>query len=408
MFSRVSKLRLSLALLIMALTTLALLAWTGSLSGAPGANTPFALANLPLLERSALRYVGAFSVPRLDGNGHPLTWGGYALTYNPNRQGLFFGCHDWYQRLGEIGIPATITLTQTASILQNCTDVTKGRLALVDDYMPKLGGTLLYNNRLIVSAYGYYDADYSQVLSHFGSSPDLAVMGEVVGPYQVGEQAGIVAGYMTTIPAEWRSSFGGPALTGQCCIPIISRTSAGPSVSVFNPDDIGNVDPVPAMVVLYYPLEHPLAPVNTQNDYFNLATQIVGLAFPPGTRSILFFGRQGIGPYCYGTGAECGDPVDPYQGAHAYPYVHQVWAYDALDLLAVKNGTKQPWEPRPYALWRLSEMDATGSATIAGATFDPTSGRVFITERYGEEPMVHVYQIETAGYNVYLPLVVAQ
>jgi len=171
---------------------------------------------------------------------------------------------------------------------------------------------------------------------------------------------------------------------------------------------VGSTDPVPATPVLYYPLEHPLAPVSTQNDYFNLTTQIVGVAFPPGTRSLLFFGRHGTGPYCYGTGEECNDPVDPYQGTHAYPYVHQVWAYDALDLLAVKNGTKQPWEPRPYALWRLSEMDATGSATIAGATFDPASGRVFITERYGEEPIVHVYQIETAGYNVYLPLVVVQ
>jgi len=172
------------------------------------------LAELPLLTQSALSFVGTFSVPGQDGNGHPLTWGGYSLTYDPERQGLFFGCHDWYQRLGQIGVPTTITLTQTASILQNCTDVTEGRLALVDDYMPQLGGTLLYNNRLIVSAYGYYDADYSQVLSHFGSSPDLAVTGEVVGPYQVGEQAGIVAGYMTTIPEEWRSAFGGPALTG--------------------------------------------------------------------------------------------------------------------------------------------------------------------------------------------------
>jgi hypothetical protein len=362
---------------------------------------------LPLLTRSSLTYVGAFNVPHQDDNDRPLGYSGHALGYDPARHGLFFGGHDWYQELCEIGIPPTISLTQTASILQNCTDVTEGRLDLVDDYLPKLGGTLVYNGRLIISAYGYYDANYNQVLSHFASSAILSQTGDIDGPYQVGDWAGIVAGYMTTIPAEWQSALGGPALTGQCCIPIISRTSAGPAASVFDPDDVGRTDPVSATVVLAYPLEHPLAEVDTQNDYFNLATQIVGVAFPPGTSSVLFFGRQGTGPYCYGTGAECGDPVDDSKGTHAYPYVHQVWAYDALDLVAVKNGEKQAWEVQPYALWRLSEMDDTGGARMVGATYDPASGRVYITEAYGEEPAVHVYQITVSGSlpAVYLPVV---
>lgn len=351
------------------------------------------LAELPLLPQSAITYVGAFRVPQQDGNGNDLTWGGYALAIDPVSNGLFIGCHDWHQRLAEISIPAVIALTQTATILQNCADATEGRLDLVDDYLPKLGGSLVYNGRLIVSAYGYYDADFSQVLSHFVSSPDLSQTGDVAGPYQMGDWAGIVAGYMATIPNEWRSAFGGPALTGQCCIPIISRTSAGPAASVFNPDHVGDAHPVPATPVLYYPLEHPLAPETTQNDYFNLTTQIVGVAFPPGTRSVLFFGKHGSGPYCYGTAEECGDPVDPYKGPHAYPYVHQVGVYDALELLAVKDGQRQPWEVQPYAIWRLSEMDAAGSASIAGAAYDPTGGRVYITEQYGDEPVVLVYRI---------------
>jgi hypothetical protein len=47
----------------------------------------------------------------------------------------------------------------------------------------------------------------------------------------------------------------------------------------------------------------------------------------------------------------------------------------------------------PYGIWRLDEMDDAGSATIAGAAFDPATGRVYITESYGETPVVHVYQI---------------
>ncbi len=370
-------------------------------------STSTALADLPLLTPASLTYLGAFSVPHRDGNDRPLGYGGHALTVDPARNGLFFGGHDWYQELCEISIPTTISLTQTASILQNCTDVTEGRLDQVDDYLPKLGGTLVYSDRLIIAAYGYYDANYNQVLSHFASSPTLSQTGDIQGPYQVGDWAGSVSGYMTTIPLEWRSALGGPALTGQCCIPIVSRTSAGPAASVFDPDDVGRTNPISATTVLAYPLAHPLADVDTQNDYFNLATQIVGIAFPPGTRSVLFFGKQGIGPYCYGTGAECNDPIDGAKGTHAYPYVHQVWAYDALDLLAVKNGQKQSWAVQPYALWRLYQMDNTGSASIAGATYDPASGRVYITEAYGAEPAVHVYQLAVSENSavVYLPLV---
>jgi hypothetical protein len=357
-------------------------------------------AALPLLSQSDLTYIGAFRVPHQDGLNNPLGYSGHALGYDPAHHSLFYGGHDWYQLLCEIGIPSMIDLDHTGMILQNCTDVTEGRLDQVDNYTVKLGGTLVYNGRLIVSAYGYYDADANQVVSHFASSTDLSQPGDIQGPFQVGDWAGIVSGYMTTVPPEWRIALGGPALTGQCCISIISRTSAGPAASVFNPDDVGNLDPVPAIELLNYPLAHPLAPVDTQNDYFNLATNIKGIAFPSGTRSLLFFGRQGTGPYCYGTGGDtgegdCYDPVDSSKGTHSYPYVHQVWAYDALDLLAVKNGQKQPWEVQPYAIWRLSEMDSTGSATIVGAAFDPASGRVYITEAYGEDPVVHVYQVNS-------------
>jgi hypothetical protein len=368
------------------------------------------LADLPLLPRSALTYLGAFRVPNQDGAGNSLGYAGHALSYNPAHHSLFFGGHDWYQELCEIGIPAAITLTQTAPILQDCVDVSEGRLGQVDDGTVKLGGTLPYGGRLIVSAYSYYDADANQALSHFASGFDLDAAGDIQGPYAVGDWAGIVSGYMAQVPAEWQAALGGPALTGNCCLSIISRTSYGPAVSVFDPDDVGAQNPVPAAPLLYYPAAHPLADWDATSDYFNGSTNIVGVAFPPGSRSVLFFGRQGIGPFCYGTGDECSDPVDPYKGTHAYPYIHQVWAYDALELQAVAEGSKQPWEVLPYALWHLDEMDAAGGATIAGAAYDPASGRVYITERYGEEPLVHVYQISAPGgtvFNrfVYLPLV---
>lgn len=349
----------------------------------------------PLVLSTDLTYLGAFRVPNADSAGNPLAYGGHALGYDAAHDALFFGGHDWYQQLCEVSIPTTFTLSVTATVIQGCQDVIEGRAAQVDNYTVKLGGTLVYNGRLIVSGYGYYDADGTETTSHFSSGLTLAQTGDVQGPYGFDAVATsrAIGGYMTTIPLEWQPLFGGPALTGQCCISIISNTSAGPAATVFDPDDVGATNPVPGTTVLYYPLSHPLAPEATQNTWFNLATQIKGVAFPAGTRSVLFFGRQGTGPYCYGTGSDCNDPVDGSKGTHAYPYGHQVWAYDANDLVAVKNGQKQPWEVQPYATWPLVDMDSSGGATVSGVTYDPVNRRVFITENYGDNPVVHVYAI---------------
>lgn len=349
----------------------------------------------PLVQAGDMRYLGSFTLPGSDGTSGDqglLTFGGSALSVNPATQTLLIGGHDWYQRLCEVHIPA---IGGRATMAQSCADITEGRSGQIDGgAQTKLGGSLVWNGRLIATAYSYYDADANAQVSHFASGLNFSQSGDVQGPFRVGSiGAGFVGGYMTAIPDEWRAILGGPALTGQCCLSIISRTSSGPSVSVFNPDDVGRVNPVPATTVLAYTLSHPLAPNEAQNSLFNNTTEIVGVAFPPGTRSVLFIGKQGLGRFCYGEAAECNDPASIYKGNHAFPYVHQVWAYDAVELAMVQHGLKQPWEVRPYATWQLSDIASDGSASIAGAAYDATTGRLYITEDYDESPRVHVYQL---------------
>jgi hypothetical protein len=72
--------------------------------------------------------------------------------------------------------------------------------------------------------------------------------------------------------------------------------------------------------------------------------------------------------------------------------VHQIWAYDANDLVAVKDGAKDP-SVEPYATFELDDIDAGGGATAAGAAYDPATGRLFLTERYGDQPRVHVFVV---------------
>jgi glutamine amidotransferase PdxT len=133
-----------------------------------------------------------------------------------------------------------------------------------------------------------------------------------------------------------------------------------------------------------------------QSDVFSLTSQIRGVVLPNGTASVLFFGKHGTGPFCYGeVPTECTDPSNTYKGGHAYPYVPHVWAYNANDLAAVKAGKKRPWDVTPYAVWNLSDL----GADIGGVAVDPATGRIFVIEIYGNGtmPRAHVYTISGAS-----------
>jgi hypothetical protein len=376
----------------------------------------YAQTSLPRVALNNLVYQGAFRVPQGLTDQSSFSYGGTAITFNPANNSLFMTGHDSYQRSAEMSIPAlvnnsSINNLNTATLLQLFADATDGKLNQINPSDPnwkKIGGHLVYSGELYVTGYSYYDGGGSQVLSHFVSGTNLSVSNDAQGPYQVGNWAGIASGYMTTIPPEWRSLFGGPALTGNCCLSIISRTSLGPAASVFNPSDVGVKNPIPATPVVHYDINHPtLGTCDTSYaQYFNCVTQIRGLVFPGGTRSVLFFGRQGTGAWCYGTGGssggDCYDPASIYKGGHAYPYVYQVWAYDANDLLSVKNGQKNPWDIRPYAVWKynLPFEKSSDLHDVGGAAYDPATQRIYISQMCADtgcNPIIHVFKVNVGS-----------
>ena len=239
-----------------------------------------------------------------------------------------------------------------------------------------------------------------------------------MGLFRVGELgAGLVSGYLGVVPRSWRRPLGGPALTGNCCIPIISRTSFGPAAFAFDPAKLGVPGSVPTTPLLYYPQDHPAIGAwdatwdPAKGVLFNGSTTIRGAVFPRGARSVLFVGTQGIGPFCYGEGTSqqdlagsptpdgstwCYDPEDSSKGTHAYPYVPEVWAYDAADLRAVRKGRRQPWDVRPYETWTLDLP--FGSDRIGGATYAPKEGLIYVSQQYGDgaEPVIHAFKVQSS------------
>jgi len=361
--------------------------------------------DLPLVQKASLRRLGAFRVPSGTFGGSSFGYNG-PIAYNPARGSLFMVGHDWQQFVAEIAIPevrstTTVGALAVANVLQPFADPTRGRSTLVNPRDPnaiKVGGMLPWKDKLIVSSYAYYDGSSTQVLSHFVAGQDLATPTDVQGPFQLtAPKAGFVAGYMAPIPAVWQAVLGATAVTGQCCIPVVSRTSFGPSLFAFNPADVGVASPVPTAPLVYYPEgNQTLGNWGTTSGTYNGSSKITAVAFPDGSRSVLFFGRHGLGTFCYGNGTECKDPMFTDTGVHAYPYVYQVWAYDANELVEVRKGARQPWSVRPYATWQLELPTPSWSTSITGATYDAATGRLFISQGFvdGGLPLIHVFAVD--------------
>lgn len=332
-------------------------------------------------------------------------YGGQALGWNAANGSIFIAGFNAQpsggQRIAELKVPAC---GATASMLQSLTDPSEGKASQVGPNTVLLGGTLPYNGKLYFTEYLYYDGAGQQVLSHFSRPLTLSTSGQVVGPTRAGPLgAGFYSGYMGVIPQAWQMALGGPAFTGNGILGVISRTSFGPSVAAFDPEHMGA-----AIELVGYPETHTtLGAAGQSNPLFGGADTMRGVVMAEDTSTVIFFGRHGD-TYCYGVGTSnqslagkpSGNGVDPYcydpddggKGVHGYPYRPYAWLYDANDLASVKSGVKQPWDIKPYATVTLPNM----GAQIGGATIDPASGRIFVTEMYGSGslPVVHIYRVQ--------------
>jgi hypothetical protein len=382
-----------------------------------------------LLSADDLVYQGAFRLPEGDYGSptfHGFNYGGTAIVFNSEHQSLFIVGHDHDQMVAEISIPSAVNSSDTnalstARVLQPFADICEGNrqkiLSENEVYTGsvKIGGLLVYGDKLLGSLYGYFDGAAAQMLTHFSSSKNVSKTGDFQGMFKIGAlPAGFVSGYMTMIPQPWQRKLGGKALTGNAALPVISRTSFGPAVSSFNPDELGSASPVPAIPLVYYPEKHPtLGGWNSNSKDFNGTTEIKGVVFPSGSRSVLFFGRHGKGEFCYGEGTGdlalaqkskdrliegkyCYDPAFSSKGTHGYPYAYQVWAYDANDFLAVLSREKMPWDIVPYSTWNITLPFAGKNISIAGVAYDQLTQRIFLSQSYGNKsmPVIHVFSVD--------------
>lgn len=364
---------------------------------------------LPAVQPGDIAYLGSFKVPSWDGTGTPnpslnvLDYGGTGIGVSTDGKSLFYGCHDYSERVARISIPA---LGGTASIIEPCRDVPGVKnLAGVNPNGVTVHGTFQYNGRVLVSANTYY-SDQDQVYTHWvGSS--LSTLGQ---PQKVsGDFARKVAGKMTLVSPEWRALLGYPALTGQCCLSIVSASLLGPGAYGFDPDKVGTPGAT-AKMLFGYDINH-----QTNGTYddpggfvgFGNVTTIAGYAQPAGTSSLLAIGTQGgRAKACYGAGTldpaldmksnglghvYCYDPFSQYQGPHGYPYIPALWIFPMQQLAEVAAGTRQPWNVKQTSITRLpGPFTDSNFSGFTSAAYDPTTRRIYATIGL----TVHVWEVK--------------
>lgn len=383
---------------------------------------------LPLYSASDLKYLGAFQLPTGLVGSATFEFGGNALAWNPENGSLFIGANvQLGLHVAEIALPGTLGRSvpaaqlPTAQVLQPFADL--GQFLTTDasgaDTPPSLsyldvnlGGLLVTDGGLTGAMFTGYNGvePHESTHTHFRtSSLNLASLDassfvglkdiRPTGSDVVGRMLG---GYMAAVPERWRQWIGSEFVTGAAGLNRIQTSSSGPALFGFDAAAPENSlhDPL-----VYYPFGKALQWMDPAGrrlapaqPLFNGTTKIEGVAFVPGTRSVIFIGSNGLSQIGYGVGTEFRDRGRVYRGYHSQNglYRYQVWAYDIDDFVAVRNGAKSPWSLKPTFVHNFDLPTPEPAYYLGGTAFDPATGRLFVSQKSagpGFTPVIHVYQL---------------
>lgn len=366
-----------------------------------------------LFTASDLTYLGGFRSAVVTGPGvtdlDTFRYGMQGMCFNPNGDGgngsLIAIGHQQARTIGEMSIPAPVDTTNygsmnQAAVLQAPQDVitTWGALAPNASTQIVASGIAIDPDNptdLLVSGFVYYDGSGTELIrTHFRVQGIATLSAAIVtGPVLVGTTRGPhhSAHYMCAVPAEHQGALGGKMLTGGSVgiAAIASVQSIGPSIRAFNPAQVPGTDPVPDTELMDYPstalsLPTQHGPGNpdpaSQNNLFNLASRVPSVFIPEGSRSVVFSGIHGTGPYSY-------PPSAP-------PYGLRFWAYDIDDLEQVRLGNRDPWSVAPYEYFNPLPSIVSSPSGWGTSAYDPATKRIFMVDRQANGPdhIIHVFQ----------------
>jgi hypothetical protein len=386
---------------------------TSSLNSAGYATIP----NSKLVTLSDLVYEGAFRLPSNEFGASSMLYAQGPIAYNSDINSIFVVGHAHQQAIAEFLVPSLNASTVISELsmspapTQSFSKVLSRTLDNNPQNINRIAGMLYFNNKLIVNAYEYYDANGDVTHTTLLVDNDQDISGSTISGYfslQGGVHAG---GWMSPIPAEFQGQLDGEWIAGNASgEPIISRLSVGPTAFVFNPSDIGVKEPVPTTALLDFSLVNPLhddiSNESLTNDLWTHLSHAVYGFIPSGTRTYITIGysgghKSGVCYKCIPAGRTTNCPG--YCAKDSSDYQLMYWLWDVNDLIKVKNGEIESHMVRPY---EYGPMEAPFPATeIGGGSYDPRSGRLYLslqradkeqTTFGGDPPLIIAYKVKNS------------
>ena len=381
---------------------------------------------LPRLSIDQLKYNGAFRVSADTFGESSMNYSEGPLQYNPSNHSLFMVGHSHQQALAEFAIPeapgtgtTVADLPLVESTLQSFVGVLDRPTSGNTQNINRIGGMQWFSTsdgpKLVVNGYEYYDApgDNSHTTLVIDDASSLATSA-VRGYFQYQGNAGHTSGWISPIPSAWQDTLGGAYLTGHSSgIPIISRSSVGPSAFVMDPqpllDSSQTSGTVAAQTLLDFSLQHPLhddlSNSNGTNDIWTHLSRAVFGMIVPGTRTYLTLGHSGghLSGVCYKCEQDDGNLCGGYCAPDSDDYYLYYWLWDVNDLLAVKEGTLESYAVRPY---EYGEFEAPfGVTSLGGGSFDPQTGSLYLSfqradreqGQYANPPVIGIYSFAASS-----------
>ena len=375
-----------------------------------------------LLSLEDINYAGAFRLPAGTFGNSSLNYSEGPFAYDASNNSVFIVGHSHQQSIAEFKLPPLVNSTRLEDLAMAAAPVQPfssilDRAGAPPENINRIGGLAFVDTaagrELWVNAYEYYDAPGDNTLSTLLIDNPDNLQNSGVTPYFGFEgSAGHTSGWLSAIPQDWQDDLDGNFITGQSSgIPIISRTSVGPSAFIFDSATRATgKDAVATTALLDFSLEHPLAQdLANESGENNLWTHLSRVRYGfivPNTNSYLTIGHSGghESGVCY----KCTQNNDNLCGGYCAPdandYYLYYWLWDMNDLLAVKRGDKASYDVRPYAYGALPNPFETLSTRLGGGSFDADSGLLYLTlqaadkeqGRYSNPPVVLAYTIDIA------------
>lgn len=405
-------------------------------------------STLPLFSIEKLKYEGAFIIPGGTLGESRSDFGSSKIAYNSVNNSLFLAGIQVDGAVAEFGIPnlsmsTDLNQLNIAPVIQNFKKILNLPPSGNPQNINRISGLAVYNGSLIVNAIEYYDASATNSHTTLTLSNASDLSSSPVNGYYSLQGAAHIAGWLTPLSADWQIALGSPYLAGSSsAYPINGRLCMGVSAFGIDPNlltgsasgiittdtwmdfDLNNTlyaDYTMLQNANYNILSsdpappgggHTAADINLVVGNNDLWTEESSAAYGfivPHTRTYLTIGysaghNSGIGyKALQSDGNICGGPC-PFDADDYYNYY---WLWDMNDLLAVKNGSMNAYDLRPYDYGVFDAPFQTDVYQnipefhpIEGASFDESSDILYITlydggaiSQFAKNPLILAYKV---------------